>query len=276
MNVFNKIKEYRTKVIESLKQSNNYYDTKIIELKSFNKIIKYHRWLHPFQGEWEVSHLFTHEILKNLSQLISPKSTVIDIGAQAGYMSVAYSLFANKVISFEPNPVAFEVLEKNSKLNTNIIPYNVGISNEESIEEFHYSDYGFCNGGFAKKTDYGIGVTGHVCPIDVYVKKLDEFVLNEEVISLIKIDAEGHDYIILDSIQDIIKKFKPYIITEIYTGSSEREINQLLKTIKHLGYKCYDESKNKLNINNLGNEIKSITDINISSGNNLICIYDIK
>jgi tRNA G37 N-methylase Trm5 len=35
-------------------------------------------------------------------------------------MSVAYSLFANKVISFEPNPATFEVLEKNSELNPNI------------------------------------------------------------------------------------------------------------------------------------------------------------
>lgn len=270
----NKLEEYRNQVLSYLKETNNHYETDIINLNVLNKNIKYHRWLHPYQGNWEISYLFTEEILNNISKLINKQSTVIDIGAQVGYMSVAYSLFAKKVISFEPNPVAYEILEKNTNLNSNIIPYNVGISDESKTECFHYSDYGFCNGGFATKTDYGVGVTGHVIPIDVYLQKLDDFIENETNISLIKIDTEGHDYIILNNIKNIINKYKPYIITEIYTGSSYREINELLKVIHSLGYKCYDESHNSLNIDNLGPEIKSISELNISSGNNLLCIYD--
>jgi len=268
------VKPYREQVLEVLKQSNNHYNTQIIELEVFNNKFKYHRWLHPWQGDWETTSLFTEEILSNLSKIIKPDSTVIDIGAHTGNMSVAYSLFAEKVISFEPNPATFEVLEKNSQLNPNIQPFNYAISDEEGPLEFHYSDFGFCNGGFATRTDFGIGVTGHKVPIDVYAINLENFLEDKEVrdVSLIKIDAEGHDKDILKTLTNIINEHKPILITEIYDGLSPNEITDLLNTIHSLGYKAYDEEINKLDLDNLGKEIKSVNDIKPGSGHNLICV----
>ena len=270
------IKSYREQVLDVLKQSNNHYTTQIIELEVLNKTFQYHRWLHPWQGSWEVESLFTEEILTNLSKIIKPNSTVIDIGAHTGNMSVAYSLFAGDVFSFEPNPATFEVLEKNSQLNSNIQPFNYAVSDEEGALEFHYSDFGFCNGGFATRTDFGIGVTGHKVPIDVYAINLENFLKSKKIndVSLIKIDAEGHDKDILKTLTNIINNHKPTLITEIYDGLSPTEITDLLNTIHSLGYKAYDEEKNKLNIDNLGTEIKSINDIQPGSGHNLICVYD--
>jgi len=269
------IDSYREQVLDVLKQSNNHYDTQIIELEVLDKKFSYHRWLHPWQGSWEVDSLFTKEILTNLSKIIKPNSTVIDIGAHTGNMSVAYSLFSDKVFSFEPNPATFEVLEKNSQLNPNIKPFNYAVSDEEGALEFHYSDFGFCNGGFATRTDFGVGVTGHKVPIDVYAVNLEKFLEDKEVgeISLIKIDAEGHDKDILKTLTNIITKHKPILITEIYNGLSPNEITDLLNTIHSLGYKAYDEEVNKLNIDNLGDEIKSVNDIKPGSGHNLICVY---
>lgn len=272
------IKKYREQVLEVLKASNYHYDTQNINHKVKNWDINYHRWLHPLQGDWEIDYLFTEEILTNLSQIITKGSTVIDIGAQTGNMAVAYSLFADKVIAFEPNPATFEVLEKNSQLNPNITPYNYAISDEEGPLEFHYSDYGFCNGGFATRTEQGIGVTGHRVPIDVYAINLEKFLQENGIetnkISLIKIDAEGHDKDILKTLTNTISKHKPVLITEIYNGLKSNEINDLLNTIHSLGYKAYDEEINKGNIENPGKEITSINDINLGSGHNLLCIYD--
>jgi len=272
----NSIDSYRKQVLEALKTSNNHYNTQIINHKVNHWDINYHRWLHPWQGNWEISSLFTEEILTNLSKIITKDSTVIDIGAQTGNMSVAYSLFADKVISFEPNPATFEVLEKNSQLNTNIYPYNYAVSDEEGPLEFHYSDYGFCNGGFATRTETGIGVTGHTVPIDVFGINLENFFQENHIktnkISLIKIDAEGHDKDILKTLTNIINKHKPVLITEIYNGLKPNEINDLLDTIHLLGYKAYDEEINKFDLNNLGKEIKTTNDINPGSGHNLICV----
>ena len=271
------VDEYRNQVLEVLKQSNNHYPTNIINLQVGDKQINYHRWMHPWQGDWEIKALFNEKILNNLSKIITPGSTVIDIGAQAGNMSVAYSLFANKVISFEPNPATFEVLKKNSELNPNIIPFNYAISDEEGPLTFHYSDYGFCNGGFATRTQTGIGVTGHNIPIDVWAINFEKFIQENNIevgnISLIKIDAEGHDKDILKTLTNTISTHKPVLITEIYNGLNPNEITDLLDTIHSLGYKAYDEEINHLDLNNLGKEIKSVLDINPNSGHNLICIY---
>jgi FkbM family methyltransferase len=270
------IDEYRNQVLEILKQSNNHYPTNIINLQVGDRQINYHRWMHPWQGDWEIKALFNEKILNNLSKIITPGSTVIDIGAQAGNMSVAYSLFANKVISFEPNPATFEVLKKNSELNPNIIPFNYAISDEEGPLTFHYSDYGFCNGGFATRTQTGIGVTGHNIPIDVWAINFEKFIQENNIevgnISLIKIDAEGHDKDILKTLTNTIVTHKPVLITEIYNGLNPNEITDLLNTIHSLGYKAYDEEVNNLDLDNLGKEIKSVLDINPNSGHNLICV----
>lgn len=274
------ITDYRNQVLDVLKQSNNHYPTKIINLQVADKIIEYHRWMHPWQGDWEVHSLFNEKILHNLSKIITPGTTVIDIGAHTGNMSVAYSLFANKVFAFEPNPATYEVLELNSTINKNIHPFNYAISDEEGALTFHYSDYGFCNGGFATRTNQGIGVTGHTVPIDVMAINFENFIQEHEIelgnVSLIKIDAEGHDKDILKTLKHTISTHKPVLITEIYDGLHLNEITDLLDTIHELGYKAYDEEINHLDLDNLGKEIKSVNDIKPGSGHNLVCIYDSK
>ena len=272
------ITQYRNQVLEVLKQTNNHYPTKVINLQVEDKEINYHRWMHPYQGDWEIRDVFTKEILNNYSKIIKPNSTVIDIGAHTGNISIAYSLFAGKVLSFEPNPAVYEILEKNSQLNPNIYPFNYAISDEEGPLTFHYSDNGFCNGGFASRTQFGVGVTGHVVPIDVWAVNLEKFVKENNIelnnISLIKIDAEGHDKDILKTLTNIITTHKPVLITEIYNGLNHLEMQDLLDTIHSLGYKAYDEEINKFDIDNLGKEIYSLSDINVKAnlGHNLICV----
>lgn len=269
--------EHRQQVLDFLDKNKLRYGTSRQHIKVLDKEFSYERWLHPYQGAWEVDHLFTEQILGNLRKIIKPNTTVVDIGAQTGYMSVAYALFADKVISFEPNPAAFEVLQANANLHPNIQAYNLAISDDTRPLEFHYSDPGLCNGGFASNTDYGIGVTGHKVPLDVIAVVLEEFlnyIKHIGSISLVKIDAEGHDKEILKSIKPLIEKHKPIVITEIYDGLSLQETTDLLDTIYNLGYKAYDEKNNMLDIDNLGPEVRTIHDIRQGSGHNLICVYD--
>ena len=96
--------------------------------------------------------------------------------------------------------------------------------------------------------------------------------IRKSELSLIKIDAEGHDKDILKTIKNIISSHKPILITEIYNGLNSNEITDLLDVIHSLGYKAYDEEINHLDLDNLGKEIQSINDINPSSGHNLICV----
>jgi len=275
-NIIETIKGHRESVLNFLKETNNYYNTLEINLEVDNKKINYHKWLHPYQGSWELEALFNIKEMSNISKLIKPNSVVLDIGAQTGNMAVAYSLFAKNVIAFEPNPAAFEVLEKNSTLNP-ITPYNFACSSEEGECEFHYSDPGLCNGGYASVLDRGVGVTGHSLPLDVYMVNVVDFMKSNHPkdinnISFIKIDAEGHDKEIIPTLKEIIDINKPIIQTEIYDGLTPNETDQLINVINNLGYKAYDMDACNNNIDNLQNEIKSHKDIKPNSGHNLICL----
>lgn len=277
--LFDRIDSYRNDVLDYLKSTNNHYGSSEINLSVDGYDINYHRWKHPYQGDWEVRELFTSDKLRYTKKIIKPNSVVLDIGAHTGNMSVDYSLFADKVISFEPNPATFEVLEKNSKLNSNIIPYNFGCSDEEGTIEFHYSDPGFNNGGYASKTDVGIGVTGHNVPIEVYCVNIDNFIKqvhsdDYDNISFIKIDCEGHDKDILPTLKNIVDLNKPIIQTEIYDGLTLSEKQQLIRVIDSLDYDCYNFSEVDDDIDSIGSKIteNNVDTLNLMSGHNLICI----
>jgi FkbM family methyltransferase len=276
MDIIQRLKEHREAVLTYLKQTNHHYGTKEINLEVGDKKINYHRWLHPYQGNWEIDSLFNEKELNNTSKLIKPHSIVLDIGAQTGNMAVAYSLFAKNVIAFEPNPATFEVLEKNSQHNP-ITPYNFACSTTEGDCEFHYSDPGLCNGGYASILNKGIGVTGHSLPLDIYTVNIIKFLKEyhpDDInnISFIKIDAEGHDKDILPTLKEIVDINDPIIQTEIYDGLTPNETDQLIKAINNLGYKAYDMDLCGNDIENIKDEIKSYKDINPGSGHNLICL----
>jgi len=276
--LFDRVDNYRNQVLQVLRNGNNYYYSNEITLEIGDKKINYYRWLHPYQGSWELESLFNPMKLKYVKKMIKPDSVVLDLGAHTGNMSVAYSLFARRVISFEPNPATYEVLEQNSTLNRNIIPYNFGCSREDGEIQFHYSDPGFNNGGLASELDKGIGVTGHDVPIDVYCVNIDSFLKelhpnDYKNISYIKIDCEGHDKDILPTLKNIIKINNPIIQTEIYDGLTDREKMELIEVIDSLGYDCYNFTEANDDIDKLGSKItkESVSDLSLMSGHNLIC-----
>ena len=276
--LFDRIDNYRNSVLDELRKNNTYYVADEVNIEIGSKQINYFRWLHPYQGSWELESLFNPMKLKYIEKMIKPDSVVLDLGAHTGNMSVAYSLFADKVISFEPNPVTFEVLERNSELNVNIVPYNFGCSKEDGEMEFHYSDTGFNNGGLTTDLDNGVGVTGHDVPIDVYCVNIDSFLKelhpnDYKNISYIKIDCEGHDKEILPTLKNIIEINNPIIQTEIYDGLTDREKVELIKVIDSLDYDCYNFTTANDDIDNLDKKITidTVNNMTLNSGHNLIC-----
>ena len=128
----------------------------------------YAHWSHPYVSKKS----FTQEQIDTQKTYLNKGDIIIDIGAFSGDTPILYANAVGekgKVISFEANPHAYKILEVNSKLNKhlNIIPINKAITEKPGKYTFHYSDQGFCNGGFAEEIDRGIGATGHIVPLEV-------------------------------------------------------------------------------------------------------------
>ena len=165
------------------------------------------------------------------------EGTVLDIGANIGNHSLFFSDYFRDIHSYEPNPIAFEVLKINSKLVTNIQCYNFGLSslNKESSIIINENNIG------GSKIDKNLLSTG----IDITLKKLDDINNNNfNKINLIKIDVEGHELDVLIGAKNTIKQHSPIIIFEQHEIDFCNENNKVIDLIRSYGYKkfaCIDK-----------------------------------
>ena len=115
--------------------------------------------------------------------------------------------------------------------------------------------------------------------MDVYAVNLNEFInkyhgYDIEKISLIKIDAEGHDKEILKTIEEIINRARPIIITEMYAGLTAPEIVDLINTLRGYSYEIYDITKNNSGLGILSNrrKINTAKDVTVGELCNFLCL----
>ena len=64
-------------------------------------------------NKWE------NETIQIIEKYVTAETYFIDIGAWIGPITLYASKFANKIIAFEPDPVAFNILKNNIDLNRN-------------------------------------------------------------------------------------------------------------------------------------------------------------
>lgn len=223
------------------------FGTKVIKdvnITGYQKF-DYAIWMHPSQRHKDFE--FSKQELDFMGKAIPKGSTAIDIGAHTGDTSVAYAVVAGKegkVLAFEPNIAAYEVLEQNAKLNDNIIPVHRAITEKEGKFTFHYTDPGLCNGGFSNALKHKFGIGGNTVPLKVRGICLESW-LNAhypdliDKISFIKIDAEGYDKNILKNIKGLVSRCKPLIQCEVYPFLNKEELAELYAAIDDMGYSCF-------------------------------------
>ncbi len=182
---------------------------------------------------------------KLLPELISPGDWVIDIGANVGHYTKRLSELVGargRVIAFEPVPTTFALLAANVQLfaHTNVTLINAAVSDHVSvvgmsIPKFEAGLLNYYEAHLATNEDVGNGDAG----LSVLTLPLDTLCI-EQRISLIKIDAEGHEAPVLAGMKQLLLKHHPILIVE--TGAKP-----VIEHVKALGY-VTDEQPNSPNM----------------------------
>lgn len=178
---------------------------------------------------------------------------LIDIGASDGVAIkfISKILKIKNVYAFEPNNNYYKKLINIKIKNSNI--FNYGISNKNQKLEIYVPTYKFLNKKFylitytfynrehlKKVLNKNFFLTKNI-KIEKRIIYLRKFPKIKENIDLVKIDVNGHEYEIIKSLTNVIKKSKPVIITEELS-----KINSINNFLKKYHYKCYYyDSKNK-------------------------------
>ena len=176
--------------------------------------------------------LFEKFLLSFVKIFIDSTKNILDIGANIGCHSIVYSNYTNgNVYAFEPQPIVFELLQKNIESNNckNIIAYNFGASNINTIffMNAHY-DKPANQGNFKICEQQDIG-------INIICKKLDDLELSN--IGYIKIDVEGHELNTLLGLEKTIQSNLPNLMIEIHDSSPTKY--DVIKFLENIGYKYY-------------------------------------
>ena len=174
-------------------------------------------------GHWEKPTMdICRDYLKN-------DSYVIEVGAHIGSHTVILSDLCKDgiVYSFELQKLIFQLLNANLLLNTckNVYTYMEAVSDENAIEcigEIAYEKLPKFNSGLGslKTVRHYEGYPINTITLDAKFSKIKK-------LNLIKIDAEGHEVPILKGAKELIKKFKPLILTE-FDYNNKQEIIDLL------------------------------------------------
>ena len=157
----------------------------------------------------------------------------LDIGGNIGlHVLRAHRLGASSIYAFEPNPNTFDILKLNMNLNgmhDGFYCHALGAKN--GVVGMNVNDY---SAGMARIEDKTDGL------LEVPIKTLNHFVedhpeLESEVLSLVKIDVEGHEGEVVDGAIDFLKGHSDFnVIIEFGSFSSVYAIQTLNK---HFNFK---------------------------------------
>lgn len=172
--------------------------------------------------------LFEKFYLSFISQYVPKNKNMLDIGANIGIWSVVFSDLVNTIYAFEPQPEIYNCLITNITINrcSNIIPYNIALSDKKTTYYMNSSDYNTKDnfGAFAISPDGTLLINSDVGDH-----------LNLSNIGFIKIDVEGHELEALNGLTELIQRDRPLLFIEIHSSHPKSE--DTFKKVMSFGYK---------------------------------------
>lgn len=152
---------------------------------------------------------------KILHKLLGAGDWAIDIGANIGHYTKRFSDLVGpkgRVIAFEPVPTTFYLLSSNIQLfnNRNVSLINAAVSEKMDVAGIALP---FFSSGLPNYYQAQVSSFISDCSLSVLTFSLDSLSINKRV-SLVKIDAEGHEDRVLAGMKKFIISHRPALIIE--------------------------------------------------------------
>ncbi|MGB8541382.1 MAG: FkbM family methyltransferase [Candidatus Acidiferrales bacterium] len=179
------------------------------------------------------------ELLFLLKEVLAPTMVFVDVGAQIGYFSiVAAALVAERgaVHAFEPDPVSYSRLTRNSHAYPWVKTYNCVVTNSIGEVTFFRSlvpgESGW--GAIFNPDGERARISSRACTLDSWMsaEKITQ-------IDILKIDVEGAECRVLEGAQSAVAKTRPIIWAEANAMCLSRDgksVALLVQVLEGWGY----------------------------------------
>lgn len=174
-------------------------------------------------------------------RLLEPGDTVVDVGANAGYFTLLSAKCVGRgghVYALEPLPDLRSLLESNLLLNglSNCTVSALAASNIAGTVDFYRGPPSNTGRSSMRALEDSAGT------VRVRTERLDDIVPSDARLSLVKIDVEGAESLVLDGMTRCLERDRPDLVVEVVDrylralGSSAAELGDRLGK---LGYRMY-------------------------------------
>jgi FkbM family methyltransferase len=148
-----------------------------------------------------------HELF---TQLVGPGAVIVEVGANIGAHTVGLAKLVGPtgaVISFEPQPVLFQIMTANMALNglSNARPVLAGLAERGGTLKLPLIDY-------TRENNFGAFQLSENGDDIVEVRTLDSYGLTR--LTLLKIDVEGMEQNVIDGARETIARHRPMMYVE--------------------------------------------------------------
>ena len=177
------------------------------------------------------------KIIKFLIQNFKNDDIFYDIGANYGFYTLLAQEFITKgeIHAFEPSPKIFKLLRENSRLDIykNTFLNEMALSDKTGETEFFDREISGQSGGSSlikhqNFLKYKV--------IKVKTTTLDDYISNHKPPTIMKIDVEGGEPLVLKGALKLLKKYSPIIIMEFLPDDLHREAVNILS---NNGYRAF-------------------------------------
>lgn len=200
---------------------------------------------------------FQNHIVSIAKHRLKPNSTVIDVGANCGSISlqICKGLPKGKVFAFEPTDYAFKKALKNINLNPSFgsqIEITQAFVSDEEKEPGSVAAYSSWNiSGQRDGTTHPIHGGSLNFAQNIPTVSIDGFIESRDIpsVDLIKVDTDGHELKVLRGAAKTIQKFRPIVIFEVGLYLLEekgQQFTDFLNFFKQVNYKLESPKGNTI------------------------------
>lgn len=191
-------------------------------------------------------------LLSIINNITNKPVVVYDVGANIGVYATAFASTGAEVHCFEPNPLNFELLTKNTHGLKNVHCTNAAATNVAGnimIETFDPAEPG----------NYGKLLINNVTGVTARAIRLDD--LDIPAPNLIKIDAEGSE---LGVIQGAINKIQENLPLLCYNAQLSPHLGKIYTMLTELDYHLYWAVGSDYNADNFKHNQENVLDTTAS------------
>lgn len=150
-----------------------------------------------------------------IQRMAQDYSVFVDVGANIGYYTLLMAQKCKRVYAIEPDKECFEILKKNVEENKleNVVLLNVAAGAKKEMKNL-----------VKDSENLGNSHLGSEKGVSVNCERLDNILINEHKIDLIKIDTQGWEPEVIEGAKKIIERDKPTMFLE-YSPAEYKDDN---------------------------------------------------